>query len=75
MSAPGERESDGNRVPKVSSLACTTTPCPTAGWPPVTWKGSGKHVPYRSPSQAARALARGYSPTALPTRLESYSIE
>ncbi|CAA7409162.1 unnamed protein product [Spirodela intermedia] len=27
------------------SLACTTTPCPTAGWPPVTWKGSGTHVP------------------------------
>ncbi|CAA6668631.1 unnamed protein product [Spirodela intermedia] len=35
---------------KVSYLACTTTPCPTAGWPPVTWKGSGVHVPYRSPS-------------------------
>ncbi|CAA7407034.1 unnamed protein product [Spirodela intermedia] len=30
---------------KVPSLACTTTPCPTAGWPPVTWKGSGAHVP------------------------------
>ncbi|CAA7405558.1 unnamed protein product [Spirodela intermedia] len=29
---------------KVPSLACTTTPCPTAGWPPVTWKGSGTHV-------------------------------
>ncbi|CAA7401779.1 unnamed protein product [Spirodela intermedia] len=27
------------------SLTCTTTPCPTAGWPPVTWKGSGTHVP------------------------------
>ncbi|CAA6675140.1 unnamed protein product [Spirodela intermedia] len=33
------------RVSKVTSLACTTTPCPTAGWPPVTWKGSGAHVP------------------------------
>ncbi|CAA6669590.1 unnamed protein product [Spirodela intermedia] len=21
------------------------TPCPTTGWPPVTWKGSGAHVP------------------------------
>ncbi|CAA7392275.1 unnamed protein product [Spirodela intermedia] len=30
---------------KVPSLACTTTPCPTVGWPPVTWKGSGAHVP------------------------------
>ncbi|CAA7393114.1 unnamed protein product [Spirodela intermedia] len=30
---------------KVPSLACTTTPCPIAGWPPVTWKGSGAHVP------------------------------
>ncbi|CAA7393267.1 unnamed protein product [Spirodela intermedia] len=30
---------------KIPSLACTTTPCPTAGWPPVTWKGSGAHVP------------------------------
>ncbi|CAA6672009.1 unnamed protein product [Spirodela intermedia] len=29
---------------KVLSLACTTTPCPTAGWPLVTWKGSGAHV-------------------------------
>ncbi|CAA6657242.1 unnamed protein product [Spirodela intermedia] len=29
---------------KVPSLACTTTPCPTAGWPPVTWKESGTHV-------------------------------
>ncbi|CAA6673970.1 unnamed protein product [Spirodela intermedia] len=27
------------------SLVCMTTPCPTAGWPPVTWKGSGAHVP------------------------------
>ncbi|CAA6672543.1 unnamed protein product [Spirodela intermedia] len=27
------------------SLACTTTPCPTTGWPPVMWKGSGAHVP------------------------------
>ncbi|CAA6653908.1 unnamed protein product [Spirodela intermedia] len=39
---------------KVPSLACTTTPCPTAGWPPVTWKGSGAHVPLSV--QAARAL-------------------
>ncbi|CAA6674644.1 unnamed protein product [Spirodela intermedia] len=30
------------------SRACMTTPCPTAGWPPVTWKGSGTHVPHRS---------------------------
>ncbi|CAA7389249.1 unnamed protein product [Spirodela intermedia] len=29
---------------KVPSLACMTTPCPTVGWPPVTWKGSGAHV-------------------------------
>ncbi|CAA6674296.1 unnamed protein product [Spirodela intermedia] len=44
----------------IPSLACTTTPCPTAGWPLVMWKGSGAHVP---PSvQAARALTRGYSP-------------
>ncbi|CAA7398824.1 unnamed protein product [Spirodela intermedia] len=45
MSSPGERESGGNRVLKVPSLVCMTTPCPTAGWPPVTWKGSGAHVP------------------------------
>ncbi|CAA6674536.1 unnamed protein product [Spirodela intermedia] len=32
-------------INKVPSLACTTTPCPTVGWPPVTWKGSGAHVP------------------------------
>ncbi|CAA7394746.1 unnamed protein product [Spirodela intermedia] len=51
------------RESKVPSLACTTTPCPIVGWPPVTWKGSGVHMPYRSPSQAARAVARGYSPT------------
>ncbi|CAA6673817.1 unnamed protein product [Spirodela intermedia] len=36
------------KVNQVPSLACTTTPCPTAGWPPVTWKGSDAHVPYRS---------------------------
>ncbi|CAA7403819.1 unnamed protein product [Spirodela intermedia] len=29
------------------SRACTTTPCPTASWPPVTWKGGGAHVPLR----------------------------
>ncbi|CAA6665265.1 unnamed protein product [Spirodela intermedia] len=40
-----EGERNFNQVP---SLACTTTPCPTAGWPPVTWKGSDAHVPYRS---------------------------
>ncbi|CAA7401954.1 unnamed protein product [Spirodela intermedia] len=27
------------------SHVCTTTPCPTTGWPLVTWKGSGVHVP------------------------------
>ncbi|CAA7394461.1 unnamed protein product [Spirodela intermedia] len=54
---------------KVPSLACTTTPCPTAGWPPVTWEGSGTHVPLSV--QAARAPARGYSPTELPTRLRA----
>ncbi|CAA7401949.1 unnamed protein product [Spirodela intermedia] len=43
------------RFSKVPSLACTTTPCPTVGWPPVTWKGSGAHVPLSV--QAARALA------------------
>ncbi|CAA7392249.1 unnamed protein product [Spirodela intermedia] len=52
---------------KSLSHTCMTTPCPTAGWPPMMWKGSGAHVP---PSvQAARAPARGYSPTTLPTRL------
>ncbi|CAA6675751.1 unnamed protein product [Spirodela intermedia] len=30
------------------SPTCTTTPCPTAGWLPVTWKGSDTHVPHRS---------------------------
>ncbi|CAA7409435.1 unnamed protein product [Spirodela intermedia] len=25
--------------------ACTTTPCPTASWPLVTWKGGGAHMP------------------------------
>ncbi|CAA6675833.1 unnamed protein product [Spirodela intermedia] len=47
---------------KLPSLMCTTTPCPTAGWPPVTWKGSGIRVSCRSPSQAARALARNLLP-------------
>ncbi|CAA6674608.1 unnamed protein product [Spirodela intermedia] len=42
--SPDGEELDGGGAPK-SSLACTTTPCPTAGWPPVTWKGSGAHVP------------------------------
>ncbi|CAA6673650.1 unnamed protein product [Spirodela intermedia] len=46
---------------------------PDNGWPPVTWKGSGDHVPLsvqangvrvpcRSQSQAARAPARGLLP-------------
>ncbi|CAA7407446.1 unnamed protein product [Spirodela intermedia] len=47
---------------KAHSLVCMTTPCPTAGWPPVMWKGSGVRVPCRSPSQAARAPARGLLP-------------
>ncbi|CAA6664528.1 unnamed protein product [Spirodela intermedia] len=54
---------------KVLSLTCTTTPCPTAGWPPVTWKGSGAHVSLSV--QAARAPAHGYSPTAFPTCLRA----
>ncbi|CAA6674796.1 unnamed protein product [Spirodela intermedia] len=29
----------------VTSLTCMTTPCPTTGWPLVTWKGSAAHVP------------------------------
>ncbi|CAA7392259.1 unnamed protein product [Spirodela intermedia] len=27
------------------SLTCTTTPCLRPSWPPVTWKGSGTHMP------------------------------
>ncbi|CAA7393120.1 unnamed protein product [Spirodela intermedia] len=38
----------------------------TIDWPPVTWKGSGTHVPLSV--QAARAPAHSYSPTKLPTR-------
>ncbi|CAB1184499.1 unnamed protein product [Spirodela intermedia] len=34
-----------NFLSKIPSLTCTTTPCPTAGWPPVTWKGGDAHVP------------------------------
>ncbi|CAA7393081.1 unnamed protein product [Spirodela intermedia] len=41
---------------KSFSRACMTTPCPTTGWPPVTWKGSGAHVPLSV--QAARAPTR-----------------
>ncbi|CAA7397856.1 unnamed protein product [Spirodela intermedia] len=29
----------------VPNRLCMTTLCPTTGWPPVTWKGSGAHVP------------------------------
>ncbi|CAA6659791.1 unnamed protein product [Spirodela intermedia] len=32
-------------IASVTTLACMTTPCPIASWPPVTWKGSGAHVP------------------------------
>ncbi|CAA6674639.1 unnamed protein product [Spirodela intermedia] len=39
------RTRGGRPLSLQSPLACTTTPCPTAGWPPVTWKGSGAHVP------------------------------
>ncbi|CAA6655314.1 unnamed protein product [Spirodela intermedia] len=50
LSLDGEElDGGGARVrDKVPSFACTTTPCPTASWPPVTWKGSGAHVPYLS---------------------------
>ncbi|CAA6673818.1 unnamed protein product [Spirodela intermedia] len=54
---------------EVPYLACTTTPCPTIGWPSVTWKGSGAHVPLSV--QAARAPTHGYSPTELPTCLRA----
>ncbi|CAA7392255.1 unnamed protein product [Spirodela intermedia] len=40
------------------------------GWPPVTWKGSGAHVPTSS-VHAVRAPTRSYSPTTLPTRLRA----
>ncbi|CAA7409169.1 unnamed protein product [Spirodela intermedia] len=61
-----ERDLIANQVP---SLACTTTPCPTTGWPPVMWKGSGAHVHLLV--QATRAPTCGYSPTALLTRLRA----
>ncbi|CAA6674032.1 unnamed protein product [Spirodela intermedia] len=51
MTTPYHPQANGQQVP---SLACTTTPCPTASWPPVTWKESGAHVPLLV--QAARAL-------------------
>ncbi|CAA7393092.1 unnamed protein product [Spirodela intermedia] len=54
-SSPGRSSSSRRRL-VLPSLACTTTPCPIAGWPPVTWKGSGAHVPLSV--QAARAPAR-----------------
>ncbi|CAA6675660.1 unnamed protein product [Spirodela intermedia] len=54
---------------KSFSRACMTTPCPTTDWPPVTWKGSGAHMPLSV--QAARAPTRSYSPTALLTRLRA----
>ncbi|CAA6674843.1 unnamed protein product [Spirodela intermedia] len=43
---PTERRSwmEVGRV-KVPSLVCMTTPCPTISWPPMTWKGSGAHMP------------------------------
>ncbi|CAA6674896.1 unnamed protein product [Spirodela intermedia] len=52
-----------------SSLVCTTTPCPTTGWPLVTWKGSGTHVPL---SSKLLAPTHGYSPTELPTCLQAW---
>ncbi|CAA7396099.1 unnamed protein product [Spirodela intermedia] len=39
------RSSSSRRRLILPSLACMTTPCPIASWPPVTWKGSGVHVP------------------------------
>ncbi|CAA7409790.1 unnamed protein product [Spirodela intermedia] len=43
-SSPGGSSSSRRRL-QVLSLTCTTTPCPIANWPLVTWKGSGTHVP------------------------------
>ncbi|CAA7411055.1 unnamed protein product [Spirodela intermedia] len=39
------RSSSSRQRLVLTSLTCTTTPYPTASWPPVTWKGSGAHVP------------------------------
>ncbi|CAA6675332.1 unnamed protein product [Spirodela intermedia] len=48
--SPDREELDGGgHVLGDPSLACMTTPCPTAGWPPVTWKESGVRVPCRVP--------------------------
>ncbi|CAA6674371.1 unnamed protein product [Spirodela intermedia] len=55
-----------SRVVQVPSRTCMTTPCPTAGWPPVTWKESGTHVSLSI--QAALAHTHSYSPTELLTR-------
>ncbi|CAA7401070.1 unnamed protein product [Spirodela intermedia] len=46
---------------------CTTTPCPTVGWPPVMWQGSGAHMPLLI--LVTQAPTRGSSPTALLTCL------
>ncbi|CAA6675805.1 unnamed protein product [Spirodela intermedia] len=69
VSLKAGKQNPGVATAMLLSLVCTTTPCPTAGWPPVTWKGSGAHVPLSV--QAAQALTRGYSPTELPTRLKT----
>ncbi|CAA6673184.1 unnamed protein product [Spirodela intermedia] len=70
LSGGGDSSLDGSSSSRRRLHACTTTPCPTVGWPLVTWKGSGAHVPPSS-VQAARAPTRSYSPTVLLTRLRA----
>ncbi|CAA6674101.1 unnamed protein product [Spirodela intermedia] len=55
---------------KVPSLACTTTPCPTAGWPPMTWKGSGVHMPV-GPTKPLEPLLAAYSSDCASDRLRA----
>ncbi|CAA6674149.1 unnamed protein product [Spirodela intermedia] len=67
-SSPDESSSSQRRlVPSPFLAHCMTTPCPIVGWPPMTWKGGGAHVPLSV--QATQAPAHGYSLIALPTCL------
>ncbi|CAA6667554.1 unnamed protein product [Spirodela intermedia] len=43
--SPWTKTTNVSFLGKVPSLACTTTPCPTAGWPPVTKISKG--IPMR----------------------------
>ncbi|CAA6672942.1 unnamed protein product [Spirodela intermedia] len=70
---PDREELDGGEAREVATRLPTDRPLPDDGFRLATGdvEGEWRTRALSVPSQAARAPARGYSPTALPTRLRA----